>query len=397
MSPGGQRYAVLGAGRQGQAAAYDPARRGEAGEIRLADADGARASAARDWLLARLPETSPHPAIALAEVQGDDEAGLRRILAGRSAAISALPYRCNLAVTRAAIAAGCPACDLGGHTGITRQQLALDAAARARGVAVVPDCGQAPGMATSLMVLALSMLDEAETLEIWDGGLPLDPQPPLGYRLLFSVEGLTHEYDGPCYNLRDGEVVALDSLSEAQEVEFPEPFGRLEAFCASGTASTFPWTYAGRLRTFTSRILRYPGHLEQIRTLTRLGFFGETPVAVGGQPVVPRRLTEALLERLLQGEGPIRDAVLVRVPATGTQDGRPARAEIDARVDCDLAVGLSAMQQATGFDAAIVAAMLARGEIRPGVHTRETAVDPERHAAELERRGMAVARRVVPL
>ncbi|MGE5233806.1 MAG: saccharopine dehydrogenase C-terminal domain-containing protein [Acidobacteriota bacterium] len=395
MESGAHRYAVLGAGRQGQAAAYDLAVRGEAREILLADADPARAHAAREWLAARLPAAAP--ALSTATVDGGDENGLRAVLVGRDAAVSALPYRFNLGATRAAIAAGCPLCDLGGHTGITREQLALGGAATARGVAIVPDCGQAPGMATSLMVLALSLVDEPHTLEVWDGGLPLDPQPPLGYRLLFSVEGLTNEYDGPCYNLRDGKVVNLDSLSEAQQVEFPPPLGRLEAFCASGTASTFPWTWEGRLRTFTSRILRYPGHLEQIRTLKRLGFFGEEEVSVGGRPVVPRRLTEALLERLLQGEGPIRDIVLVRVHATGHQNGRPARAEIDARVDCDPAIGLSAMQRCTGFDAAIVAAMLARGEIRPGVHTRETAVEPERYASELDRRGMGVARRVVAL
>src|SRR5512142_927149 len=132
MATDGHRYAVLGAGRQGQAAAYDLALRGEAREILLADADLGRASAARDWLTARL--LTARPEIALAEVRGDDAEGLRRILAGRSAAISALPYRCNLAVTRAAIAAGCPVCDLGGHTGITQEQLALDGEARARGV-----------------------------------------------------------------------------------------------------------------------------------------------------------------------------------------------------------------------------------------------------------------------
>ena len=42
---GGYRYGVLGAGRQGTAAAFDLAVRGEAAAVVLADLDGARAAA----------------------------------------------------------------------------------------------------------------------------------------------------------------------------------------------------------------------------------------------------------------------------------------------------------------------------------------------------------------
>jgi hypothetical protein len=52
------------------------------------------------------------------------------------------------------------------------------------------------------------------------------------------------------------------------------------------------------------------------------------------------------------------------------------------------------MQQCTGFDAAIVAAMMARGELPPGAAVRELSVDPERYVAELERRGMGVTRAI---
>jgi lysine 6-dehydrogenase len=238
---------------------------------------------------------------------------------------------------------------------------------------------------------------EPEELEVWDGGLPLHPEPPLFYRLTFAVQGLTNEYDGPCYNIRDGEVVALESLTERQSVEFPPPLGRLEAFCASGTGSTFPWTYRGKLRQFTSRIVRYPGHLDVIRTLKDLGFFSEMPVMVDGRLLPPRRLTEALLEPLLVGTTPIQDVVVVRVHCTGRADGRRVRAEVDTLIFHDPDAGLTAMQRCTGFDAAIVAAMMARNEIPPGVAVRELSIDPERYVKELDRRNMRVTRKLTDL
>jgi lysine 6-dehydrogenase len=390
------RYVILGSGRQGTAAGYDLALRGDADEIVLADASEERAHQAATWISERLLPGSkvrltPHRA------NGGESDSVLPLLRGAHAAISALPYHYNLDITRSAIRARCNLCDLGGHPETTSAQLQTGDSARAAGVSVVPDCGQAPGMATSLMALALGMVPQPDTLEVWDGGLPIDPQPPLFYRLTFAVQGLTNEYDGPCYNIRDGEVVALESLSESQTVDFPPPLGRLEAFCASGTGSTFPWTYQGKLRHFTSRIVRHPGHLAAIRTLKSLGFLSQRPLAVDGCVLAPRRLTEMLLEPILVGETPIEDVVVVRVHCTGRANNCVIRAEVDTLVYYDRATGLTAMQQCTGFDAAIVAAMMARGEIPPGVAVRELSVDPERYVAELERRGMSVTRVITDL
>lgn len=66
-------------------------------------------------------------------------------------------------------------------------------------------------------------------------------------------------------------------------------------------------------------------------------------------------------------------------------------------VHYDEELGLSAMQQCTGFDAAIVAAMLARGELKKGVSVREVSVDPHAYVRELAARGMNVEHRLLQL
>lgn len=388
------RYVVLGCGKQGTAAAYDLAIRGAAREIVFADADLARAAAAVEWVRAGMASQARPLMLTAMLADAAAPAMIVRVLRGADAAISAVPYRYNLDVTRAAVEAGVSLCDLGGHPETTKRQLELAGLARRAGVSIVPDCGQAPGMATSLMVAALNMVSEPKTMDVWDGGLPLDPAPPLYYRLTFAIEGLTNEYDGPCYNIRNGAVVALEALTEGQTVEFPPPLGRLEAFLASGTGSTVPWTFQGVLEEFTSRVVRHRGHLAVMKVLKTLGFLSLDGREVDGRRVVPRHVTEALLEPLLVGDAPIRDVVVVRVHCTGREDGRPVRAEVDLLVPHDPEIGLTAMQRCTGFDAAIVAAMLARGHVAKGVAVRERSIDVDEYVRELARRGMDVARRM---
>lgn len=388
------RYVLLGCGRQGTAAAYDLAIHGDAREIVFADVDLARAMAAVEWVKARVPSRGRPVTLTAMLGNAANQATIVQVLRGADAAISAVPYRFNLDVTQAAVEAGVSLCDLGGHPETTKRQLELAGLARRAGMTIVPDCGQAPGMATSLMVAALEMVAKPETLDVWDGGLPLDPVPPLYYRLTFAIEGLTNEYDGPCYNIRNGAVVALDALTEEQTVEFPPPLGRLEAFVASGTGSTVPWTFQSVLEEFTSRVVRHPGHLAVMKMLKTLGFFSLEGCEVDGRRIVPRHVTEALLEPLLVGDAPIRDMVVVRAHCTGREDLRRVQAEVDLVVSHDLGVGLTAMQRCTGFDAAIVAAMLARGHVAKGVAVRERSIDVDEYVRELGRRGINVTRRL---
>src|SRR5690349_12378331 len=115
-------YLILGAGRQGIAAAYDLAHFGEAEKITLADFNRERAQAAA----ARVNHLV-HGQIADAiELDVRDQAATRGTLKGYNVVLSAVPYFYNLALTHAAIETGVSFCDLGGNTDIVREQHALD-------------------------------------------------------------------------------------------------------------------------------------------------------------------------------------------------------------------------------------------------------------------------------
>jgi saccharopine dehydrogenase-like NADP-dependent oxidoreductase len=50
------------------------------------------------------------------------------------------------------------------------------------------------------------------------------------------------------------------------------------------------------VRTFTNKVLRWPGHGERFRAFRDLGLFDETPIEVDGARVVPREVFHALLD-----------------------------------------------------------------------------------------------------
>jgi len=151
----GYHYAILGAGRQGIAAAYDLARFGDAGEIRLFDLSWGAASRGAD----KINRLVNREVVQGYQLDVCDPKALYKALAGRHAAISAVPYLYNLTITETAIETRTHLCDLGGHTSTVREQLALAETGRDQGVSIIPDCGMGPGINISLGMHALSFVE----------------------------------------------------------------------------------------------------------------------------------------------------------------------------------------------------------------------------------------------
>ncbi len=376
------RYVILGSGRQGTAAAYDLGRFGDAARIVMADVrvDAARQAAARvnDLLGREVAEATA--------LYASEPASVKAVLAGAHVALSAVPYYFNLAITEASIASGVSLCDLGGNTDVVWSQMRLDEAARAKGVSVVPDCGMGPGLINHMGVYVMELLDRTREVYLYDGGLPQDPTDPWRYQLTFHVNGLTNEYDGDATFIRDGKLTPVPTFTELETVDFP-PLGTLEAFVISGSMSTTPHTHLGRLARYENKVLRYPGHFATFEAYKRLGLFSEDFVEVDGQAVVPRHLYHRLLEPKITAPL-IRDVCVMRAVGVGEKDGRPARVTVDLVDRYDPATGFTGMERLTGWHAAIMMALQARGRIAPGAHRMEQAVKATEVMAELDRRGI---------
>lgn len=385
----GHRYAVLGAGRQGVAAAYDIAKFGDADEVLLVDADPGRA---RDGA-SRVNGLLDAEVASSARADVEDAKGLASAVKGSASIVSCVPYKFNPAITKLAVQIGANMCDLGGNTAVVRRQLASDPEARSRGVTIVPDCGMGPGLNISLAVHAMSLLDAPREVYIWDGGLPQNPKPPWRFQLTFNIGGLTNEYYGSAYFLREGRITEVPCFSDIEELEFPPPIGILEAAVTSGGLSTAPWTFEGKLDRLENKTLRYPGHWEWFKAYSQLGLLEREPVRVGDAEVVPREFFHALLEPKITNPD-VRDIAVMRIRSVGEKGGGRAEAVIELIDRYDEETGFSAMQRLTGWHASIVAILAAQGRIGKGAVPVELAVPGPVVAEEIRRRGFALDERV---
>jgi lysine 6-dehydrogenase len=354
----------------------------------LADIDRAVAQAAAD----RVNQLIGKPIADAIALDVKDDQAVRQALSGYHVVLSAVPYFFNLHLTELAIESGVSFCDLGGNTEIVRQQHLLDADAKRAGVTVVPDCGMGPGLGNTLAVYAMELLDRTDHIYLYDGGLPLDPQPPWNYQLTFNIEGLTNEYYGGMTILRNGELVHMPCFTELEMIDFP-PLGKLEAFMVAGGVSTAPWTFKGKLQTYQLKIIRYPGTFAQLKAFSDLGLFDLKPIKVDGVDVIPRHAFHTLFEPQVNA-GVAKDICLIRAQAIGKKDGKKAEALIDLVDRYDPHTGFSAMERTTGWHLSIVAAMIAHQQIAAGAVPLELAVPGHAFVAEAKLRGFKIKTKV---
>lgn len=370
------RYLILGAGQQGRAIAFDLLRDPD-NEVILADQNTELLEEVYSWLDDSRVDLEP------LDASNRDE--LEAVMEDVDVAISALPYRFNLTATEAAITAGTHLLDLGGNNDVVAGQLELDAAAREAGVLVIPDCGLAPGLSAILAADVADRFTRIDSLRIRVGGLPQRPQGELDYMLTFNVEGLLNEYSEPCVAVIDGETVLVEPLGDLERVNFPEPWGDLEAFNTSGGLSTLPRSLGHKVENMDYKTLRYPGHAEKMRGLYEQGLFSREPRETSEGTVIPRDLLAKMVEDVCNY--PEADVVLLRILATGLKGGVPimVRSQIVDRFDKEN--GITAMMRMTGYPTSIIAQMIARGDITArGVVPGERAVPFEIFRDELKHR-----------
>ena len=374
------RMLVLGAGLQGSACAYDLLQNPKVTQVRLADIH-----------LDHLPPfLAPYSGERLIPTPLDvrDRAAVLAVMRECDAVMSAIPYYFNLQMAECAVEAGVHFCDLGGNTEIVFEQKALMDKAKAKGITVVPDCGVAPGMVNILAQYGIEQMDPVDSVRIYVGGLPQDPEPPLNYQIVYSLEGVLDYYTTLSWVVRNGERAQVTALSERETIDFPEPAGELEAFHTAGGLSTMAWRYEGKIPTMEYKTLRYPGHAEKMEVIRELGLLDLEPVDVKGTKVVPRDVfVNVVGPKLTKPTG--KDLLVLRVTVSGRKGGKPATRQFDLIDRYDEEHGISAMMRTTGYSLSITGQFQASGKVTPpGVWTPDECMPAKAYIDELRKRGM---------
>ena len=120
-----------------------------------------------------------------------DHDAVRALMRDHAAVMSAIPYYFNFPLAQLAVECGVHFTDLGGNTEIVLQQKGLEADAEAKGVSVVPDMRRSrPAWSTSSRSTASASSTACDAVKLFVGGLPQDPEPPLNYQIVYSLEGV---------------------------------------------------------------------------------------------------------------------------------------------------------------------------------------------------------------
>jgi len=348
------KVGILGSGLMGKEAARDLIYSAGVDEVGLADIDKDRAQAVCDRL--------NHNKLTAYEVDASDEKQLATYMEKFDIIINALFYSFNDIVARTAIKVGVHSLDLGGHIGnITDKVLERNEEAKEAGVTIIPDLGVAPGMINILSGYGASKLDEVKSIKLYVGGIPLRPEPPLGYNHVFSMEGLFDHYTDPSLIIRKGIKQEIPSLSEVETLYF-EKFGPLEAFHTSGGTSTLSRSFP-ELDTLEYKTIRYPGHAEKFKLLVDLNLTRKDyEVEVGGQKINPREVLLKVLDPIVE-LGEKDDVVLLRVIVSGKKNHQEATYEYEMVTAKDRKNQVTAMARATANTISVVAQLIGNGEI----------------------------------
>lgn len=377
-------FAILGAGMQGTAVAYDLARFAEPASLLLVDAviEQAQKSAARVNKLVGREICTAHTVDAL------DAAALEKFLTPVDLVASSVPYWMHPRIAPAAIRSHTHMVDMGGDTRVARVTLGMDGDAKQAGVSVVPDTGLAPGLVNNLGSYLIEEFDETESIHLYCGGLPQHPRPPLNYKLVFNIEGLVTEYMDEADVIRDGKLATVPTLTELEEIHV-DGLGEMEAFVTSGGVSTATDTFLGKVKQYEYKTIRFPGHCAQMKLFKDFGFWSNNSIEVRSGSAIPREVFCAIMNPQLKDPHD-KDQVIVRAIGKGIKNGEKQTKQLDIHQKHDDATGFTAMEQLTGFSTAINAAHIMAGKVPSGCIRYESAMTGHEFVHELERRGIVV-------
>jgi lysine 6-dehydrogenase len=279
--------------------------------------------------------------------------------------------------------------DLGGNNIIVNNQRKLSKQAKINKISIIPDCGLAPGITSTITRDIVNEINNIKFVKIRVGGLPIKPKPPLNYQIVFSPNGLINEYVEDSIVLKNKVILKKKSMTGVEKILFPKPFGEMEAFFTSGGCSTLPYTYKDIIDYLDYKTIRYPGHCVKFKVLLDIILGDEKPIKIKNNKFYPREILIEFLKKNL----PInkKDVVLLRVNSEGKKNGKKINLSYSLIDYYDKKENLTAMMRTTGFPVSIISQMIERDIItKRGVYCPEEIVPCKQFFIELAKRGINI-------
>jgi lysine 6-dehydrogenase len=349
---------ILGGGLMGPAAAYNAMIDPEVTQVTLADVSQAQLELCADMLGGK-PGADK---VTFTQLDLNNLEASASLMADFDAAVAALPRPVNIFAIKAAFQAGLPLVDLAQTPPHVLMQMEEEISETGR--FIILGCGVEPGL-TEIMARHLAeKMDRVDELHILCGGIPEEPAPPLGYKIVFGGRQMPlHELDSEI--VRDGKIELVPRYSGVEPVMF-SGVGQCEAWHEGFKPWILDIPALKDIKLGTQKTVRWPGYAEKITVLKEMGLLSLDPVQIDGVSVIPKHLVDAVLYPQVKLEVGERDITCLRVTLIGEKDGKPCtyKAEMVDRYDEE--TGFTSMARTTAMTGAIVARMVGKGMIKAG-------------------------------
>ena len=270
-----------------------------------------------------------------------DIENLKNLVTPYDIILNAVPGFMGFSTTEAVIEAGKNVVDI---SFFPEDCFLLDKKAKDMNVTAIVDFGVAPGIPNLLLGYHQNTM-KIDVYKCYVGGLPRKRTMPFQYKAPFSPVDVIEEYTRPVRYVVNGEIVVKPALSESEFLEFDE-IGTLEAFNTDGLRSLL---FTNDIPNKIEKTLRYPGHIDIMRTLIKAGFLNENEIDFQGTKIKPRDFTSSILFDQWKLQPEEDEFTVMRIIYEGKENGIDTVYEYNLLDRYDPVSKISSMSRTTGY------------------------------------------------
>jgi len=318
------------------------------------------------------------------KIDANDYDGLVEAFRDFDVVMNGLPWKYDLAVTRACVEAGVSGLDVSTE----EEQWDFDAVAKEKDIVFVPGVGATPGITNAMARRAADQLDEVDDIQINFAAFRC-PAPAPGLLVTFLWEFHPHMEERTYY--ADGEFHQVGPFEGLKIVDFPGPIGEQEVcYIPHSETRTMPESLGARAVSVRGC---FPPHAMRLaKAMLEAGLYSEEPIRLKGKETTAFQTMYDLLIQLPESKTTPLWAYGLVVEVFGKRDGRDVKVKLwNRHPPMEEWGGQAAYYKNIGIPLSIGAQMIARGDVTErGVVPPETAIDPQILFAELARRGIEI-------
>jgi lysine 6-dehydrogenase len=368
--------ALGGAGAVCQHATRDLAKYSDFEEIIIGDYN----MAAAEELAAEIGD----PRVKTVRVDAEDLSQLVKVCGDADVVLNGLPWKYDLAVTKACVEAGVSGLDVSTE----ESQWDYDAAAKEKDIIFIPGMGATPGITNAMARRGADYLDEVDEIQINFAAFRC-PAPAPGLLTTFIWE-FHPEIESRLY-YKDGEFHSVGPFEGTKIVNFPGPIGEQEVcYIPHPETRTMPKSLGAKAVSVHGCFP--PKAMRLAKAMLDWGFYGPEPVTVHGVEAQPADLMHEILMQVPATKETELWAYGLVVEVFGKRDGREVKVKLwNRHPPQEEWGGKAAYYKNIAIPLSIGVQMITRGDVNHrGVVPPELAIDPEIFFAELARRRIEI-------